>query len=252
MGSEEEVAAAPAPNNNNNNWVEDLQRTVTESADSAIRSARSFQHTSSSHLRSLQDNLPHAISQLKAQEHAFFAKLKDELLIAKDHPAATLGVAATAAFLLMRGPRRFVFRHTLGRFQSEEAQFLRAEKNVKEFGLSVDLMKKESSKLLERAALAENEMQVGRSELLYTGSQIQRLAKSVYKVETQAADLMDGLREIPNREALKLRAEACPIFASHTFLTPFDCFQWFSCLISVVLTVSLIRYSSGCLYVVTS
>lgn len=42
----------------NENWVEDLQRTVIESKDSAIRSARSFQQNSSSHFRSLQVPFP--------------------------------------------------------------------------------------------------------------------------------------------------------------------------------------------------
>ncbi|MBA0784201.1 hypothetical protein Gotri_001793 [Gossypium trilobum] len=88
----------------------------------------------------------------------------------------------------------------------------RAEKNVKVLNLSVDLMKKESSKLLERAALAEKDMKRGQKELMNSGGQIHRLAKSVYKVEAEAVDLMDGLREIPGREALKLRAEASPAF----------------------------------------
>ncbi|KAJ6702714.1 RGS1-HXK1-INTERACTING PROTEIN 1 [Salix koriyanagi] len=140
-------------------------------------------------------------------ENAFFSKIKEELLTAKDHPAAAIGLTLTAGLFLMRGPRRFLFRNTLGRFQSEEAQFLKAEKTVKEFSFSVDLMKKESRKLLERASLAEKEMKNGHTELLDTGSQIQRHAKSVDKVETKAADLMDGLREIPGRDALKLRAE---------------------------------------------
>lgn len=85
--------------------------------------------------------------------------------------------------------------------------FVRAEKNVNELNLSGELMKKESKKLLERAALAEKEMIRGETELKNAGNQVQRLAKQVYKVETQAADLMEGLREIPGREALKLRAE---------------------------------------------
>ncbi|RVW48816.1 hypothetical protein CK203_009729 [Vitis vinifera] len=141
-----------------------------------------------------------------------------------------------------------------------EAQFVRAEKNVKELNLSVDLMKNESRKLLERAALAEKDMKCGHTELMNTGSQLKRLAKTVFKVEAQAAglfipalavncafinsvnlinsftfmvcllleggpvvllwkfyfinaviihfvDLMDGLRETPGREALKLRSE---------------------------------------------
>lgn len=187
--------------------MEDLQRTVKESKDSAIRSALSFQQSSSSHLRSFQDHVPEAISKFNSYENTFFSKVKEELLTAKDHPAAAIGLALTAGLFLMRGPRRFLFRNTLGRFQSEEAQFLRAEKNVKEFSFSVDLMKKESRKLLERASLAEKEMKNGHTELLDTGIQIQRLAKSVYKVETKTADLMDGLREIPGRDALKLRAE---------------------------------------------
>lgn len=187
--------------------MEDLQRTVKESKDSAIRSALSFQQSSSSHLRSFQDHVPEAISKFNSYENTFFSKVKEELLTAKDHPAAAIGLTLTAGLFLMRGPRRFLFRNTLGRFQSEEAQFLRAEKNVKEFSFSVDLMKKESRKLLERASLAEKEMKNGHTELLDTGIQIQRLAKSLYKVETKTADLMDGLREIPGRDALKLRAE---------------------------------------------
>ncbi|KAF9688565.1 hypothetical protein SADUNF_Sadunf01G0001600 [Salix dunnii] len=161
-----------------------------------------------SNSNSWEDHVPEAISKFNSYENAFFSKIKEELLTVKDHPAAAIGLTLTAGLFLMRGPRRFLFRNTLGRFQSEEAQFLRAEKNVKEFSFSVDLMKKESRKLLERASLAEKEMKNGHTELLDTGSQIQRLAKSVYKVETKAADLMDGLREIPGRDALKLRAEA--------------------------------------------
>ncbi|MBA0874378.1 hypothetical protein Goshw_015761, partial [Gossypium schwendimanii] len=88
--------------------------------------------------------------------------------------------------VFVAGPRRFLFRNTLGRFQSEEAKFSRAEKNVKVLNLSVDLMKKESSKLLERAALAEKDMKRGQKELMNSGGQIHRLAKSVYKVEAEA------------------------------------------------------------------
>ncbi|XP_022988252.1 uncharacterized protein LOC111485561 [Cucurbita maxima] len=187
--------------------AEDLQRSVVQSKDSAIRSARSLQEASSSHIRSFQDFVPQAASQFKTHEDAFFRKVKDEFMIAREHPAATIGVALSAALLVMRGPRRFLFRHTLGRFQTEEAIFSKAEKHVKELNLSVDLMKKESKKLLERAALAEKDMKYGYNELMNAGSQIQHLSRSIYKAEAQAADLMEGLREISGRDALKLRAE---------------------------------------------
>lgn len=174
-----------------------------------------------------------------------------------------------------------------------QAQFLSAEKSVKELKLSVDLMKKESKKLLERTLLAEKDMTYGHNDLMYPLIQlvfasridvfvgylfVSWLIQVIYagmsedksntylnlfirlnlklqvcgheffpisfcysymvkwktlkfKLVLQVlmfplslgchytrimpsfvlrfcADLMDGLREIPNREALKLRAEA--------------------------------------------
>ncbi|CAN7014596.1 unnamed protein product [Brassica rapa subsp. trilocularis] len=185
-------------------WVDGFQRTVKESTDSAIRSLR---ENSTSQFRSIQDLIPHALTQYKTYENAFFSKVTEELVNAKEHPAAAAGIGLAAGLVLMRGPRRFLFRRTLGRFQSEEAQFLRAEKHVQELNMSVDLMKKESSKLLERSALAEKDMKRGLSELMDSGNNIHRLAKSVQKVECEAADLIHGLWQIPGREAIKLRAE---------------------------------------------
>ncbi|GFP95655.1 hypothetical protein PHJA_001709700 [Phtheirospermum japonicum] len=194
---------------------EELPRTVQESADTAIRSARSLHQSSSTHLRSLQDFVPQIGTRYRYYEEAFFSKFKGahELISAREHPALAGGVAVTACLLLMRGPRRFLFRQTLGRLQSEEAQFVRAEKNVKELGLSVDLMKKESQKLIERSVLAEKDMKRGHCDLMNAGSQIQSLARSVYKAEAEASDLMDLLREIPGREALKLRADVASMAA---------------------------------------
>ncbi|KAF8035353.1 hypothetical protein BT93_C1398 [Corymbia citriodora subsp. variegata] len=159
----------------------------------------------------LQEFLTKMKSQYHVYEDAFVSKVKDEVMSAREHPGATVGVSAAAALLLLRGPRRFLIRQTFGRLQSEEAQFVRAEKNVKDLNLSVDLMKKESRKLIERAALAETDMKRGLTDLKNTGNQIQRLAKSIYKVESQAGGLMDDLREIPGREALKLRAEVASL-----------------------------------------
>ncbi|XP_031121393.1 RGS1-HXK1-interacting protein 1 [Ipomoea triloba] len=213
------VPAPPAtPKQRDKPWhayiSEDLPRTVQESTDSAIRSARLLQNTSSGHLRSLQDFLPQLSSQYKAYEDAFVQKVKDEVEIAREHPVVVGGIAVATGLIFMRGPRRFLFRNTLGRFQSEEAQFNKAEKNVKELKLSVDLMKKESRKLFERAAIAHNDMKRGHSELMNAGTRIQNLAKAVNKAEAQATDLMDLLREIPGREPLKLRAEVASM-ASH-------------------------------------
>lgn len=162
----------------------------------------------------LQNSLPEVVSQYRTYEDAFFNKFKDGLMIAKDHPALGAGLAISAALLAMRAPRRFLFRNTLGRFQSEEARYARTEKSVKDLNLSVDLLKKESVKLLERTALAEKEMKYGHNELVSAGTQFQKLAKSAYKVETRASDLLDKLRYIPSREALALRAEVASVASS--------------------------------------
>ncbi|XP_020211802.1 RGS1-HXK1-interacting protein 1 [Cajanus cajan] len=180
--------------------AENLQR-------SAIQSARNVQHSSSTHFRAFQDFLPEAVSQYRTYEDAFFNKVKDGLLTAKEYPALGAGLAISAALLAMRAPRRFLFRHTFGRFQSEETRYARTEKNVKDLNLSLDLLRKESVKLLQRTALAEKEMKYGHTELVGAGTQFQQLAKSAYKVETRAADLLDKLRYIPSRESLALRAE---------------------------------------------
>ncbi|KAF5930106.1 hypothetical protein HYC85_030979 [Camellia sinensis] len=203
---------------------EDLPRTVVQSTDSAIRSARSLHHNSTTHFRTLQDFIPQIKSRYKSFEDVFFNKVKDELIDAREHPFVAGGVALIASLLLMQGSRRFLFRHTFGRLQSDEARFLRAEKNVKELNLSVDLMKKESRKLLERAALAEKDMKHGQSDLMNAGTQIQRLAKSVTNVEVHTSELMEGLREIPGREALRLRAEAS-CFYGITSPTTEDCYK---------------------------
>ncbi|XP_028115572.1 RGS1-HXK1-interacting protein 1 [Camellia sinensis] len=208
---QEKSSSSSASSSSSSSWhsyiSEDLPRTVVQSTDSAIRSARSLHHNSTTHFRTLQDFIPQIKSRYKSFEDVFFNKVKDELIDAREHPFVAGGVALIASLLLMQGSRRFLFRHTFGRLQSDEARFLRAEKNVKELNLSVDLMKKESRKLLERAALAEKDMKHGQSDLMNAGTQIQRLAKSVTNVEVHTSELMEGLREIPGREALRLRAE---------------------------------------------
>ncbi|MQM08961.1 hypothetical protein Taro_041823 [Colocasia esculenta] len=64
--------------------------------------------------------LPEIRSQYQVYEDVFFKKIKDELLIVREQPTLACGVAIAASLLLMRGPRRFLFRQTFGRFQDKE------------------------------------------------------------------------------------------------------------------------------------
>ncbi|KAL2334013.1 hypothetical protein Fmac_015226 [Flemingia macrophylla] len=47
--------------------------------------------------------LPEALSQYRTYEDAFFNKVKDGLLTAKEYPALGAGLAISAALLAMRG-----------------------------------------------------------------------------------------------------------------------------------------------------
>ncbi|KAK9736072.1 hypothetical protein RND81_04G248000 [Saponaria officinalis] len=190
---------------------EELPRSFKESTDSAVDSARSLQHNASTRLRSLQDFVPEIKRHFHSYEDVFFRNLKDGFTTGTQHPAMAAGITLAAAFLFLRGPRNFLLRHTVGRLQSEEARFVRAEKNMKMLHFSVDLLKKESRKLLERTTFAEKEMTNGLAELSNVGKQIQCLAKSANHIEFQAADVMDVLREMPSREALRLRAEVASV-----------------------------------------
>ncbi|XP_057857247.2 RGS1-HXK1-interacting protein 1 isoform X1 [Cryptomeria japonica] len=191
--------------------AQELKQSLVESTDSALQSVRNnfgeLRANSSIHYRTMLDHVPKIRNQYIVYEDAFFRKLKEGLFIARENPTTTFSVAAGLGLLLMRSPRRFLFRHTIGRFQSEESLLANAENKVKDLRQSVELLKNESKKLQERATLAEEELKRGQTKLKHAGNQIQSLVRSVYKTETQASRLMDNLREIPGREALKLRAE---------------------------------------------
>lgn len=157
--------------------------------------------------------MPKVKSQYKAYEDAFVREVKDELTVVRDHPIEACGIAVAAGLLLMRGPRRFLMRNTLGRLKSEEARFTQADSTLKELHQSVEQLKKESKNTLSRTKFSEETMQRGRTKLRDAGHEIQRLTKSIYRTESNAADVMDGLREIPGRNALKLRAEVASMVA---------------------------------------
>ncbi|MCO5608098.1 hypothetical protein L7F22_062304 [Adiantum nelumboides] len=133
--------------------------------------------------------------------------MSEGLQITSDHPASACGIMAGSGLLLMKRPRRFLLRNTIGRFQSEESLLTRSENRVRELRQSIDLLKKESKKLEERAKLAGDELLRGRTKLKHVGSQIQKLANSIHKTESQSQGLMESLRELPGRDALRFRAE---------------------------------------------
>jgi hypothetical protein len=93
-------------------------------------------------------NIAHTVSQQYAvYEDIFFSKLKEGVHTISRYPNVAYGVLGVTTLLALRTPRKLLFRLTIGRFQSEEAMYARAEAKVKEMRQSVDLLKNETRKL---------------------------------------------------------------------------------------------------------
>ncbi|XP_028555759.1 RGS1-HXK1-interacting protein 1 isoform X2 [Dendrobium catenatum] len=136
------------------------ERSASEVRGSAPESFFSPQENSFWPLQKLQGIMHEVKLQYKAYEDAAVQKVKDGFVIVTEHPAAASGAAIFSGLLLMRGPRRFLWRQTLWRFQSEEG---------------------------------------------YVGCTAYILISTGLCLSLK--DVIDGLRVIPGRDALKLRAE---------------------------------------------
>ncbi|XP_062211102.1 RGS1-HXK1-interacting protein 1 [Phragmites australis] len=162
-------------------------------------------------LRKLQSFTPGLLSQYKTYEDAIVESTKgtiaDALVLVREHQAEAIGCATVAGFILFRGPRRFLYRNTLGRFKTEKDLLNDAEQSMMEYKTSIESLKKDSKYTLDKIAIGESDLQRGRTDLRSTGKQIQALIGSIYKAESTAAGLMDRLRTIPTRQSLELRAE---------------------------------------------
>ncbi|PKU66928.1 hypothetical protein MA16_Dca018931 [Dendrobium catenatum] len=197
------------------------ERSASEVRGSAPESFFSPQENSFWPLQKLQGIMHEVKLQYKAYEDAAVQKVKDGFVIVTEHPAAASGAAIFSGLLLMRaidniGLRKveeeFTGRDPEGfcgvkRYGDSKAQLSKVDSGLKELGPSVEKLKKDSKNMILRASFGEEELQRGRTKIRDAGKEIQRLVKSIYKIESQAADVIDGLRVIPGRDALKLRAE---------------------------------------------
>lgn len=162
-------------------------------------------------LRKLQSFAPGLWSQCKAYEDVFVESAKvtisDALVLASDHQAEAVGCATVAGFIFLKGPRRFLYRNTLGRFKTEKDLLNDVEESMIEYKTSIQNLRKNSKYTLDKVVIGESDLQRGRTDLRSTGKQIQSVIGSIYKAESTAAGLMDRLRTIPTRQSLELRAE---------------------------------------------
>ncbi|KAI3438144.1 hypothetical protein D9Q98_000585 [Chlorella vulgaris] len=131
-----------------------------------------------------------------------------------EHPQASMAAGVAAFFVLLPGPRRFLFRQTIGRFRSEEAMFRSAEQRYASLKETVEGQQGELQKLQERLQLAELEYQRGRSKLKSTAGELESLASRVRSSNKVSKSLVRDLRELPSKAALQLRSDAATAAAT--------------------------------------
>mmetsp|Transcript_5081 Transcript_5081/g.14590 ORF Transcript_5081/g.14590 Transcript_5081/m.14590 type:complete len:241 (+) Transcript_5081:616-1338(+) len=140
-------------------------------------------------------------------EHAFY-KLKEGFHWARENENITVPAAVTALALILPGPRRFLWRQTLGRFRSEESLFRAAERKYSGVTESLEAHSVEGQKLQQRLAAAQEQYDTGLRKCIATAKQISALQSRVRGTEKSASSLVRDLRELPSRDALALRAQA--------------------------------------------
>eukprot|EP00884_Botryococcus_braunii_P022220 jgi/Botrbrau1/8682/Bobra.0087s0035.1 len=148
-----------------------------------------------------------AVAHTQALEEQIFGKVKEGVDYAMDNKALTYTVLGVAAFVILPGPRRFLFRNTIGRFRSEEAMYKSAEVRAKALAQAVEEQNAEAGKLDLRLAAAIEQWETGRSKVRATARQLQSLQKQARSTEKSGQSLIGLLRELPSKQALALRSE---------------------------------------------
>lgn len=147
------------------------------------------------------------VAQYKVAEDHLFASLTDGVEVALANPNATTAVLTGLALVVLPGPRRFLYRQTVGRLRSEESVYLAAKRKSEQLGESVEGHAAEATKLTERLASAQTQYLDGMRKVKAASKQLQYLEKEVAGSEATANSLARTLRELSSGEAIALRAE---------------------------------------------
>ena len=120
-----------------------------------------------------------------------------------------LVAGGTAAFLLLAFPRtrNFVVRNTVGRFRSQEGLYKAAVRRKTMLSEKVALTQQESTKLLQRTKMAQQEFQASVKKLRDARNQLDNLQSRLGRLRQESWSVDQSLKEIQKKEALQLRSE---------------------------------------------
>uniref|UniRef100_A0A7S0MSN7 Uncharacterized protein n=1 Tax=Pyramimonas obovata TaxID=1411642 RepID=A0A7S0MSN7_9CHLO len=147
------------------------------------------------------------LAQLHESEEKFFDQLKGGIHQCIARPYDTAAVALGVSLLLLPGPRRVLYRSTLGMFQSEEAIYRNTESKLATLKKTLESQGTQASAAEASAVEAAQQMEAARARLRAAKSQLTSLTKQATGLEMQAAEMKLAMKKLPGKEALRLRSE---------------------------------------------
>ncbi|CAA7391610.1 unnamed protein product [Spirodela intermedia] len=226
--------------------VQFLRGTVDETYGIARTRVSDIGYTSSAHLQQSVADLGEFLGDARAwyahYEAVAFGKLKEGILVAASQPTLSCGVAMGLGIFALKST------NSIPRFLTSTLAFSSlssAEIKVNMMRKSIDVMKLERQKLeffiglskfqiyvmilmflkffrkchclinitlysSERALMAKNQMEWGKTELRKTSNQIQGIVHSIYNIERQARGLKSILQQFPRRQRSQILSKVIP------------------------------------------
>ncbi|KAG6512650.1 hypothetical protein ZIOFF_030775 [Zingiber officinale] len=201
-------------------------RANASSSDPIMPAEESSQKGSPRSWERFQDLMQAVRPQWQVYEDTLVHKVKDQVLVAYEHPVETCAVAVGVGLLLLRGPRRILYRNTLGRFKTEESGYhvptlqlqfancggdafcyainlekrlTEAELHLRDINESISKLKKQSKNILTKISFGEEDLQRGSTKIRAAGHEIQRLSKYIYKLASMTSGLKSQRHELNQR-----------------------------------------------------
>lgn len=158
-----------------------------------------------------------ALTQLHESEEKFFDQLKGGIHQCIARPYDTAAVALGVSLLLFPGPRRALYRGTIGMFQSEEAIYRNTESKLATLKKTLESQGTQATAAEASAAAAAQEMNAAKARLKAARSQLASLTKQANSLETQANEMKVAMKKLPGKEALRLRSELADAGSTASF-----------------------------------
>eukprot|EP00238_Polyblepharides_amylifera_P011703 CAMPEP_0196584258 /NCGR_PEP_ID=MMETSP1081-20130531/46377_1 /TAXON_ID=36882 /ORGANISM="Pyramimonas amylifera, Strain CCMP720" /LENGTH=238 /DNA_ID=CAMNT_0041905397 /DNA_START=31 /DNA_END=747 /DNA_ORIENTATION=+ len=196
-------------------YVEDTAKYVLKNVDSLYTTARSTSEEQYAYTKERADQIlttakahsATALAQYQEAEEHLIKEIKVGVAYCREQPYETAVLASGVALVLLPGPRRMLYRNTIGLFQSEEAVYRNAAAKLESLQVRLQSHYTEAKLAEEEALSAAKHFKESQLALRNSKGMLETLNVRAQRMEMQAASLQAKLRSMPGKEALKLRSE---------------------------------------------